>query len=90
MKLIANEIPDKNYEREVPFHRFSLDFVWKHKKLVVEIDGKQHYEDAKQQDRDRRKDLLLKKEGWKLLRLDWRWVCNNTQDAIKRIKEFLY
>lgn len=39
--------------------------------------------------RDKAKDKLLKEEGWKVLRLDWRWVYNNTKDAIKLAKEFI-
>lgn len=89
MQVIENEFEDKNYEREVPFHRFSLDFVWKHKKCVIEIDGEQHYNDPLQQKRDQEKDRLLKEEGWRELRLDWRWVCNHAKEAIKLAKDFL-
>lgn len=89
MQVIENEFEDKNYEREFPFHRFSLDFVWKHKKCVIEIDGKQHFEDPLQKERDLEKDRLLKEEGWRELRLDWRWVCNHTKEAVKLAKDFL-
>lgn len=89
MQVIENEFEDKNYEREIPFHRFSLDFVWKHKKCVIEIDGEQHYRDKAQIARDKEKDRLLKEEGWKELRLDWRWVCKYTKEAIKLAKEFI-
>lgn len=89
MQVIENEFEDKNYQREFPFHRFSLDFVWIHKKKCIEIDGEQHQKDPKQQERDRNKDNLLKEDGWKLLRLDWKWVCNNTKEAIKLAKDFI-
>ena len=46
MQVIEKEFEDKNYLREMPFHRFSLDFAWKHKKKCIEIDGKQHYENV--------------------------------------------
>jgi len=39
MKVIENEFEDKNYTREYPFHRFSLDFAWIEKKKCIEIDG---------------------------------------------------
>ena len=42
MQVIENEFSDKNYVRERPFHRFSLDFAWEHKKKCIEIDGGQH------------------------------------------------
>ena len=89
MQVIENEFEDKEYEREFPFHRFSLDFAWIHKKKCIEIDGKQHHEDLKQQERDQNKDKLLKEDGWKLLRLDWKWVCNNTKEAIKLARDFI-
>lgn len=43
MQVVENEFTDKQYAREFPFHRFSLDFVWLHKKRCIEIDGEQHY-----------------------------------------------
>lgn len=89
MEVIANEFNDKNYVREHPFHKYSLDFAWIDKKKCIEIDGKQHHEDLKQQERDKNKDKLLFAEGWKLLRLDWKWVFKYTQDAIKLAKEFI-
>lgn len=89
MQVIENEFEDKNYQREFPFHRFSLDFAWIHKKKCIEIDGEQHQKDPKQQERDQNKDKLLKEDGWKLLRLDWKWVCNNTKEAIKLARDFI-
>ena len=39
MTVIKNNFEDQNYIREFPFHRFSLDFAWVHKKKCIEIDG---------------------------------------------------
>ena len=54
MRVIENEFADKNYVRERPFHRFSLDFAWEHKKKCIEIDGKQHEVFQEQIERDYR------------------------------------
>jgi very-short-patch-repair endonuclease len=89
MTVIDNEFDDKNYVREFPFYKFSLDFVWKDTKKVIEIDGEQHYRDEKQILRDKQKNEFLKNDGWKLLRLDWRWVFHNSKEAIKQAKEFI-
>lgn len=89
MEVIENEFVDKNYKREFPFHKFSLDFVWFEKKKVIEIDGEQHLRDKDQQRRDKEKNDLLEKEGWKLLRLDWKWVFHNTKEAILKAREFI-
>ena len=89
MDVIENEFTNKEYIREFPFHKYSLDFAWVKLKKCIEIDGEQHYRDEVQMIRDKAKDKLLKEEGWKVLRLDWRWVYNNTKDAIKLAKEFI-
>jgi very-short-patch-repair endonuclease len=89
MNVIENEFTNKEYIREFPFHKYSLDFAWVKFKKCIEIDGEQHYRDKAQMIRDKAKDKLLKEEGWKALRLDWRWVYNNTKDAIKLAKEFI-
>ncbi len=88
MNVIENEHLDNSYEREYPFFRFSLDFAWIDKKLCVEIDGKQH-DLPEQHERDVRKDNLLKENGWKLLRLRWSWIYNNSKEAVSLIKNFL-
>ena len=89
MKVVENEFEDKNYIREFPFHKFSLDFAWIEKKKCIEIDGDQHerFEDYK--NRDKRKDILLQKEGWKILRLKWKDVCSEPTKCIQIAKDFL-
>ena len=89
MKVIANEFTDKNYVRERPFHRFSLDFAWEHKKKCIEIDGKQHETFPEQIERDLRKNKLLKNEGWQLLRLRWIDVYHEPQKYIEIAKKFI-
>ena len=75
--------------QEQPFHTFSLDFYWPETKKVIEMDGRFHKISEYQQDCDRRKDELLKQEGYKELRIDWEYCFNHTQEIIKQIKEFI-
>lgn len=89
MKVIKNENLNNNYIREFRFHTFSLDFVWINNKKVIEMDGRFHKISKYQQDCDKRKDALLKEEGWDELRIDWEYCCNNTKEVIKQIKEFI-
>ena len=89
MQVIENEFTDKNYVRERPFHRFSLDFAWEHKKKCIEIDGKQHEVFQEQIKRDLRKNELLKEEGWQLLRLKWKDVFHEPKKYIQIAKEFI-
>lgn len=88
LKNNFNLIDGNDYEREVKFHTFSLDFVFPGKK-VIEIDGSQHKRSDYQKDCDKRKDAFLIQEGWKELRIDWSYCYHNTKDAIKLIEDFI-
>lgn len=89
MTVIENEFDDKDYIREYPFGRFSLDFAWISKKKCIEIDGEQHQRFQDYKERDERKDALLKENGWEVLRLVWKEVYNNPKEAIKKAKTFI-
>ena len=89
MKVIENEFTDKNYVRERPFHRFSLDFAWEYKKKCIEIDGKQHDVLPGYKERDLRKDKALADEGWQVLRLPWVEVFKEPKKYIQLAKQFI-
>lgn len=79
----------KDYKREFPFHRYSLDFAWEDRKICVEIDGEQHKRFQEQAERDLKKDELLKEEGWIEIREEWKTIFNNPKEFIKKIKTVL-
>ena len=93
MKVIETEFGDKNYIREFPFYKYSLDFAWPNKKFCVEIDGEQHYRQTNdgilQQKRDFEKDVLLKANGWFEIRIAWSTICLNAKDFIAFVKNAL-
>lgn len=89
MKVIDNEFDDKNYIREHPFHLFSLDFAWIHKKKCIEIDGEQHQRFADYAERDKRKDIKLQEEGWQVLRLIWKDVYADPKKYIRLANKFI-
>jgi very-short-patch-repair endonuclease len=89
MQVIENEFTDKNYVREKPFHRFSLDFAWEHKKKCIEIDGQQHELLPGYKERDLRKDKALADEGWQVLRLPWSDVFNEPKKYIQMARQFI-
>lgn len=89
MQVINNEFEDKNYIREMPFKKYSLDFAWPNKLKCIEIDGGQHerFEDYKK--RDLEKDKLLYNNNWKVLRIKWSDMRNDTKHWIKIAKDFI-
>ncbi len=52
------------FRRQVPFQRYILDFVCFESKVIVEVDGSQHFLSH----RDGERDLFLKQEGFRILR----------------------
>lgn len=89
MKVIANEFKDTNYTQEHPIGKYSIDFAWVDRKLAIEIDGKQHDEDPIQRARDAQKNLLLNEQGWKLLRIKWKDLSNDSIVWINKAKQFI-
>lgn len=89
MKVIENEFVDKDYKREFCFIKYSLDFAWVHKKRVIEIDGEQHERFEEYKNRDKEKDKLLQKNGWKVFRIKWKDMYNDTKYWINKAKMFI-
>lgn len=92
IQVLKNEccyVEGIHYVTEYPFHRFSLDFAFVNSKLCIEVDGKQHTTDKTQIERDKRKDELLREDGWKELRIPWRECFSNPKTWIDKIKSFL-
>jgi superfamily II DNA or RNA helicase/very-short-patch-repair endonuclease len=74
-----------NAELAIPFDawgRMEVDFFCADCRLVVELDGAQHLADAEAYRRDRRKDAMLQKNGYFVLRF-------LAEDAGKRLDEVL-
>lgn len=89
IKVIKNEGIDNNYVREQRFHTFSLDFYWPNKKKVIEMDGRFHKISEYQIDCDKRKDALLKEEGYEEMRIDWEYCFRHPKEIIEKIKKFI-
>jgi very-short-patch-repair endonuclease len=87
--VIENEFTDKKYINEFPVGIYSIDFAWVDKKRAIEIDGDQH-EKPDYKTRDKRKDKKLNEEGWKVLRIKWKDLYENTKEWIQIAKEFIH
>lgn len=89
LKSELNMIENIDYETEKYFHGQFLDFAWNDKKLCIEMDGEQHERYLSVRLKDIQKEKNLHKDGWKLLRVKWKNVYNNTQYWIEEIKKFI-
>lgn len=87
--MLKNNNLDLNYEYNMQFFKYKLDFAWPDKRICIEIDGSQHYTIKERAESDKCKDELLKQFGWKVLRLKWGYIRANTKESIELIKKFL-
>ena len=71
--------------------RFRLDFAvyCKDGKLAIECDNKKAHSSPAQKSKDKEKDTLLKKDGWKVLRIREKEVIENVEAPIKRVKKMI-
>ena len=51
---------------------YEVDFVWRERKLVVEVDGYAFHSMRSSFERDRRRDATLVSKGWRVVRITWR------------------
>lgn len=63
-ELKARRLGGFHFVRQLPIGPYFADFACRKERLVIELDGSQHAERR----RDRRRDALLREEGWSTLR----------------------
>jgi very-short-patch-repair endonuclease len=67
------------FKRQVPVDRYIVDFLAPARKLVVEVDGGVH---AVRRTRDARRDLVLRRLGYRVLRIEAELVRTNITEAV--------
>jgi very-short-patch-repair endonuclease len=70
------------FKRQVPIDRYIVDFLAPARKLVVEVDGGVH---SVRRTRDARRDRLLQRLGYRVLRVEAELVRTNITEAVALI-----
>ena len=81
-----------NGRLDIPFGPngyMEVDLLCKEKRIAVEIDGAFHFEDAEHYRRDRRKDFLLQKNGYLVLRFLAEDVTKRLPQVVEEISAAL-
>ncbi|MFI5330709.1 MAG: endonuclease domain-containing protein [Desulfobaccales bacterium] len=84
-RLRGKQLSDVQFYRQKTIGNYIVDFYAPKAKLVIEIDGSQHFE-APQADKDRERDAYLGRLGLMVLRIDSRQALKETQAVV----EFIY
>ena len=72
------------FYRQKPLLNYIVDFYCAKAKLVIEIDGSQHFEDSHKQ-KDSKRDNTLCNIGLRVLRFDNRQVLQETESVLEEI-----
>jgi very-short-patch-repair endonuclease len=84
-KLRSRQIGGFKFVRQEPIGRYICDFVCRETKLVIEVDGGQHAESA----RDKVRDEFLAEQGYRVLRFWNNDVLSNMDGVLLTIQSEL-
>jgi very-short-patch-repair endonuclease len=73
------------FEREIKFNRFHVDFLLREFNTVIECDGEHWHLNPKIQERDGRKDELLKSLGYEVLRFSGKTMGKYTENQLASV-----
>ncbi len=84
LKIKGKQIKNRQFYRQKTVGNFIVDFYSPKAKLIIEIDGSQHYEEAGLE-KDKERDGYFKSLGLKVLKFTNIEVLKNIQGVIEKI-----
>jgi len=87
-RLRCKQIGGVQFYRQKPLLSFIVDFYCPAAKLVIELDGSQHFDDALKA-KDCERDALLVSIGLHVLRFDNRQIFQETEAVLAGILEWV-
>jgi len=85
-RIRRKQLKGHQFYRQKIIGSYIVDFFCPKTKLIIELDGSQHYEE-KVMKRDKRRDAYLKNLGLKVLRFSDRDVFKNLNGVLQKIFE---
>ena len=85
-KVRRKQIMGRQFYRQKPVGNYIVDFYCPSAKLIIEVDGGQHFQ-KEQQDYDRVRDEFLMGLGFKVLRFSNLDVLKNIEGVVEMIEE---
>jgi very-short-patch-repair endonuclease len=80
----AHRLNGASFRRQKPIGPYIVDFVCHNARVIIEIDGAQHFE-AEHERRDARRDAFLTARGYRVLRFNNHDVMTNWQGVLEAI-----
>jgi very-short-patch-repair endonuclease len=83
-ELRAGRLNGASFRRQVPIDHYVADFICHAAKLVIELDGGQHFSDAGER-ADARRSVAIEAKGFKVLRFNNHDVMTNRSGVLETI-----
>jgi very-short-patch-repair endonuclease len=84
LQLRARQIEGCKFRRQTPIGKYIVDFVCHEQRVIVEVDGGQHSENAKE---DKIRDKWLEEQGYIILRFWNNEVLTNIAGVLEVIRD---
>ena len=81
-KLRNRQLVNVKFRRQFPIDPFIVDFACLELKLIIELDGSQHFDQAHY---DNERSLYLAQRGFKVIRFWNNEVINNIEGVLEKI-----
>ena len=78
-----------NIEEKFPYGKYTIDFLIVELKLIIEIDGQQHFRTEEAIEHDMIRDEYFLNEGFKIYRIKWIDVYKETKKEIAELISFI-
>jgi len=65
-------------ETNVRIEGIEVDFVWRDRRLIVEVDGYAYHRSPSAFEEDRERDVVLTTSGWRVMRFTWRQIAQRS------------
>ena len=81
--------PDVNAWVALPDEELKADFLWRHHRLIVEVDGHETHGTRQAFERDRRRDQCLTLAGYSVIRFTWHQIINEPARVAATLRALL-
>jgi very-short-patch-repair endonuclease len=82
------QVGGAKFRREYPISPYTVDFCCVERKLIIEVDGAEHFTEEGIA-RDENRDRFLLSQGYKILRIPGYAVISEDENPLQTIKEFV-
>lgn len=81
--------PHRNADVAVAGRFYEVDCLWRAQRLIVELDGRFVHGTWRTSERDREKDRLLIADGWRVVRITWRQLRDDSPAVVADLRRLL-